>query len=136
MMNDPAKNMAMERPRDHLVGRRVLLIEDESLVTMLLEDALADLGCEVAGLASRFHDAAHKAKSLSFDVAILDVDLNGEQTFPIAEVLIGRGIPFVFATGYGNASVAAPLRTVPVLQKPFEQRDLEIALCTALGMKT
>ena len=125
----------VKRAHDRLAGQRVLVIEDESLVTMILEDTLAEIGCEVAGLASRLRDAVQKAQSLSFDVAILDVNLNGEQTFPIAEILIDRGIPFVFATGYGSASLPAPLQAVPVLQKPFEQRDLEIALCAALSVK-
>ena len=129
-------SVKVERSRNRLAGKRVLVIEDESLVTMLLEDELAEIGCEVAALASRVHDAAHKAQSLSFDVAILDVNLNGEQTFSIAEILLGRGIPFVFATGYGSASVPAQLQAIPVLQKPFEQRDLEIALCAVLSVKT
>lgn len=127
------KNDSSSNP---LAGWRVLLIEDESLVAMLLEDALAGVGCKVIGLASRFYDAEQKAKSLSFDVAVLDVNLNGKQTLPIAEVLFGRGIPFVFATGYGVGFLPEHLQTVPVLQKPFEQHDLERALRAALSMKT
>lgn len=115
-----------------LAGRRVLVIEDESMVSMLLQDTLADIGCEVIGIASRFADAIEKAKSLSFDVAILDVNLNGEQTIPIAEMLAERGLAFVFATGYGAASLPASLRSVPVVQKPFHQRDLERVLRAAL----
>jgi CheY-like chemotaxis protein len=111
-----------------LAGRRVLIIEDESLVTMMIEDALADFGCEVAALASRFSDAMEKAKSLSFDIAILDVNLDGQRTFPIAEALIDRGVPFVFATGYDAASLPDPMRRAPILHKPFQQMDLERAL--------
>lgn len=98
------------------------------MVTMLLQDMLADIGCEVVGVASRFPDALTKAKSLSFDVAILDVNLNGQHTYPIAETLIGRGLSFVFATGYGAPSLPPSLQRAPVLQKPFQQRDLERAL--------
>ncbi|MBV8450341.1 MAG: response regulator [Hyphomicrobiales bacterium] len=116
-----------------VAGRRVFLIEDESLVAMLIEEALTELGCEIAGVASRFGEAMEKAKSLSFDVAILDVNLNGEQTFPIAEILLDRGVPFVFATGYGATDLAAPLQDVPVLAKPFQQHDLERALCAAIA---
>lgn len=136
MKNDPVGRMKVDHSLNRLAGQRVLVIEDESLVTMLLEDALAEIGCEVAGLASRIRDAVQKAKSLSFDVAILDVNLNGEHTFPVAEVLVDRGIPFVFATGYGSPGLPTQLQNAPVLQKPFAQRDLEIALCTALGVKT
>ncbi|MBV8830492.1 MAG: response regulator [Acidobacteriaceae bacterium] len=116
-----------------LAGRRVFLIEDESLVAMLIEDALTELGCEIAGVASRFGEAMEKTKSLSFDVAILDLDLNGQRTLPIAEILLDREIPFVFATGYGATDLAAALQGVPILAKPFQQRDLERALCAAIA---
>ncbi|MGD9922642.1 MAG: response regulator [Pseudorhodoplanes sp.] len=116
-----------------LAGRRVLLVEDESLIIMLVEDTLADLGCEVAGVASRFDDAVTKARTLAFDVAILDVNLNGLRTFPIAEIIQQRGIAFVFATGYGATSVPDGLNAVPILQKPFAAIDLEKALRSALS---
>jgi len=117
-----------------LAGRRVLIVEDESMVTMLLQDTLADIGCEIAGVAFRYADALAKARSLSFDVAILDVNLNGEHTFPIADALAERALPFVFSTGYGPASLPASLQSAPILQKPFQQRDLERALRAALGI--
>lgn len=125
--------MKLDTRDNNLAGRRVLVIEDESMVSMLLQDTLADMGCEVIGVASRFNDAIEKAKSLSFDVAILDVNLNGAHTFPIAEMLAERGRAFVFATGYGAASLPASLHRAPVLQKPFHQRDLERALRAALA---
>jgi CheY-like chemotaxis protein len=115
-----------------LAGRTVFLVEDESLIIMMIEDALADLGCEVVGVASRFDDAITKARTLAFEIAILDVNLNGLRTFPIAETLAARGIPFVFATGYGATSVPEPLKSAPVLQKPFALNDLAQALSTAL----
>lgn len=116
-----------------LSGKRVLVIEDEAMVTMFLQDTLADIGCEVAGMASRFDDAMEKARSLRFDVAILDVNLNGRQTIPIAEIMAESGSPFVFATGYGAASLPPALRHVPVVPKPFEQCELERALLRAIG---
>jgi len=115
-----------------LTGRRVFLVEDEALIIMMVEDALADLGCEVAGVASRFDDAVAKARKLAFDVAILDVNLNGLRTFPIAEIIQDRGIPFVFATGYGAGSVPDGLSDRPILQKPFAAADLTEALRTVL----
>jgi CheY-like chemotaxis protein len=118
--------------KNPLAGRRVLLVEDESMIAMLLEDTLAEIGCEIAGTASRFDDAIEKAKSLSFDVAILDVNLNGRKTYPIAEVVGERGLPFVFATGYGLDSLPPLLQKNPVLKKPFQQQDLERALRAAL----
>jgi CheY-like chemotaxis protein len=116
-----------------LAGRRVLVIEDESMVMMLLQDMLEDIGCVVADSASRLQEAIEKARSLTFDVAILDVNLNGERTFPIAEVLAARGVRFVFATGYGVANLPPGFSERPVLQKPFQQHELERVLRAALA---
>jgi len=115
-----------------LAGLRVLVIEDESMVAMLLEDTLAEIGCEVIGVASRFDDAVAKARLLSFDIAILDVNLNGRNTFSIADWLAEQGVSFVIATGYGSTGLPASLQTAPILQKPYRQRDLVRALRTAL----
>jgi CheY-like chemotaxis protein len=116
-----------------LTGRRVLVIEDESMVMMLLQDMLEDIGCVVVGSASRIAEATEKARSLAFDAAILDVNLNGVQTFPVAAALAKRGVGFVFATGYGTASLPPEFAGTPVLQKPFEQQELERALRAALA---
>jgi CheY-like chemotaxis protein len=115
-----------------LADRRVLVIEDESMVAMLIEDMLEEIGCKLVGSASRFDDALEKARSLSFDVAILDINLHGQQTLPIAETLADRNSAFIFATGYGAISMPETLRKVPILAKPFQQRDLERALRAAL----
>ena|ERR1700739_4545049 len=114
-------------------GARILVVEDESVITMLLQDMFEELRCEVVSLASRFQDALAKANTLSFEVAILDVNLNGQHTFPIAEALKARGVPFIFATGYGAAAVPENFRTAPVLQKPFRIADLERAVRAALA---
>lgn len=114
-------------------GLRVLVVEDESIVTMLIEDTLLDLGCEIAGIASRFDEALEKARSLDIDAAILDVNLNGDKTFPIAELLAGRGIPFVFATGYGAAGLPEKFRDAPILAKPFQNADLRRALAQSIA---
>ena len=107
---------------------RVLVVEDEMLVAMNIEDMLLDLGHEVAGLASRLEPALSLAREGAFDLAMLDVNLAGQQSFPIADILIARGIPFVFATGYGIKGIAEAYRDRPVLQKPFRTRDLGEAL--------
>ena len=125
--------MTQQSSDNALAGKRVLVIEDEALVTMLLEDSLLEIGCEIASQASRFQDAMAKANTLSFDVAILDVNLNDQQTYPIAAALVERGIPFVFATGYGAANLPDLSRQAPVLRKPFRLRDLERALRDAVG---
>ncbi len=103
------------------------------MVSMLIEDTLADIGCSVAGTAARLDEAIDRAASLDFDLAILDVNLNGVRAYPLAEVLAKRGIPLVFATGYGAAGIPNELGYIPLLAKPFQQRDLESALAKALA---
>jgi CheY-like chemotaxis protein len=115
-----------------LMGRRILVIEDEAMVSMLIEDTLVDMGCVVVALASRVDDGLAKAQTLAFDAAILDVNLAGERSFGIAEALRIRKLPFVFATGYAMASIPEPLRNAPILQKPFSPVELERALLAAL----
>lgn len=115
-----------------LSGRRVLVVEDESRIAMLIRDTLEDMGCEVVATAARFDDAWEKATSLPFDVALLDVNLNGQASYPIALALVERGRAFVFATGYGTSNLPESLHDAPVLQKPFMRRDLERALRQAL----
>lgn len=111
---------------------RVLVIEDEALVSMLVEDILTDLGHEVAGIAGRLNQALQLANELQVDLAILDLNLNGERTDPVAATLRSRGIPFVFATGYGTAGVNELWSGVPVVQKPFQASDLAAAIGAAL----
>jgi CheY-like chemotaxis protein len=124
--------MSVQNGSASLAGLRVLIVEDESLVAMLLEDLLGDFGCEIAGYASRLRDAVEKAKTLSFDIAVLDVNLAGEHTFPVADILLRRGVPFVFVTGYGTMSLPESFQRAPLLQKPFQQHNLERALRDAL----
>jgi CheY-like chemotaxis protein len=116
-----------------LSQRRVFVVEDEALVSMLLQDMLADVGCVVVGAASRVKDALDRATSLPFDVAILDVNLNGEQTFAVADALDSRGIRFLFSTGYAAAALPDRFQAAPVLRKPFAIHDLEQALRAALA---
>jgi CheY-like chemotaxis protein len=104
--------------------RRVLVVEDEMLIGMLLEDMLTDMGHTVVAIVPRVNEALATARRESFDVAILDVHLNGQAVFPVAEVLIERGIPFVFATGYGERGLPEQYRDRPILQKPFAMDDL------------
>jgi two-component SAPR family response regulator len=119
-MTGPATNAA----------KRVLIVEDEMLIGMLLEDMLADIGHAVAATISRVKDALAAVERETFDIAILDVHLHGESAFPVAEALIKRGIPFVFATGYGERGLPEAYRDRPVLQKPFAKDDLERVLKT------
>lgn len=106
------------------------------LVAMLLEDMLEDLGYEVAGTASRLNTAVEMAQRETFDVAILDVNLNGQEAYPVADALIARSIPFIFATGYGESGLRESYRTRPTLQKPFQQQQLKSVIDKALASKS
>jgi CheY-like chemotaxis protein len=107
---------------------RILVVEDEMLVAMNIEDMLLELGHEVAGLASRLGPALALARDSRFDAAMLDVNLAGEPSFPVADLLIERGIPFLFATGYGRQGMNERYRDHPMLQKPFRAEELGRAL--------
>jgi CheY-like chemotaxis protein len=108
--------------------RNVLIVEDELMIRMLLEDMLTELGYEIAAAAAQVEDAVRLAEVAEIDVAILDVNLNGHTVSPVAEVLDARGLPFVFATGYGERGLPERYRDRPTVQKPFEQHALRRAL--------
>jgi CheY-like chemotaxis protein len=107
---------------------RVLIIEDESIVAMMIEDLIVDMGHEVVGTAGRLEQAQSLAQDLAVDFAIVDVNLNGQHTYPVAEILKGRGVPFVFATGYGASGLKDEWKGSPVLQKPFQPEELVRAI--------
>jgi CheY-like chemotaxis protein len=120
----------MAGPAPEANVRRVLVVEDEMLIGMLLEDMLTDLGHQVVGIVSRVNDALAAVQKEAFDLAILDVHLNGQAVFPVADALVERGVPFVFATGYGERGLPEQYRSRPILQKPFAKDDLEKMLAT------
>jgi DNA-binding NtrC family response regulator len=113
-------------------GRRVLVVEDEIIVAWLLEDMLADLGCAVVGPAARVNQALALIDAEAIDVAVLDVNLNGQKSYPIADALAARGVPFVFSTGYDKDNLLESYRTLLVLQKPFHRSELGVTLAKLL----
>jgi CheY-like chemotaxis protein len=116
-----------------LKGRRVLVVEDEMMIAMLVEDMLGDLGCAVVGPAHGLAtalDLAHATADL--DVALLDVNLSGQPVFPVADALRARNIPIIFCTGYGDAGLREADRGAQVLQKPYRAKDLADTLAAAL----
>src|SRR5262245_46038610 len=117
-------------------GARVLVVEDELMIRMLLEDMLDELGYTVAAQAARVDEALEAAKTAAFDVAILDINLNGQTIVPVAEALDARGMPFVFATGYGDVGLPEAFRDRPMLKKPFQMDGLGRTLQIALGGKS
>ncbi len=115
-------------------GRRVLVVEDESLVAMLLETILEDMGCETVGPASTIEEGLRLAADERIDAALLDVNVSGRQVFPIAGALKDRGVPFVFSTGYGEGGLPDEWRGHATLQKPFTEAAVRAALMAAMGL--
>lgn len=116
-------------------GLRILVVEDETMVALLLEDLLTDLGYTVIGPVAWVRKAVEMAQHESLDLAILDVNLNGEEVYPVADALAARGVPFVFSTGYGGGSLRPDYRNRPTLSKPFLRRQLLGVLAQACPPK-
>ena len=113
-------------------SQRVLVIEDEWLVATLLEDMLAELGHSVVATAGTIDDALAAVDGQRFDLALIDMNLNGKSARGVADRLTERGIPFACTTGYGRSDLDERFRGRPILQKPFELRDLEAIIAQTL----
>ena len=105
-------------------GAAVFLVEDEVMIRMMVADMLDELGYSVAAEAGEIGEAIRLAQSTEFDLAILDVNVNGKVISPVAEVIKARNRPFIFATGYGSAGLPEEFRDRPALQKPFQLETL------------
>jgi CheY-like chemotaxis protein len=110
---------------------RVMIVEDETIIAMLLEEMLQDLGYEVAASIQGLSEATSAARSVAIDLAVLDINLAGVASFPVAEILRDRRIPFVFATGYGPGVLEGRFPGVPVVTKPFAAVQLAQAVRAA-----
>ena len=109
-------------------GLRVLLVEDEMMVALLLETVLIDLGHQVVGPVARLERGLEVVEREAIDLAVLDVNIDGREVYPIAAALEARGIPFIFTTGYGIDGLHSAYRNRPVLQKPYRSDDLKAAI--------
>jgi DNA-binding response OmpR family regulator len=110
---------------NEIAGCRILVVEDDLLIAVLIEGALQDSGGEIVGPVATLERALKLADEEEFDAAILDVTIRGGKVYPVAELLLARGIPFVFATGYGDWALPEELRDKPRLMKPFTGAALE-----------
>lgn len=110
------------------VIKDILLVEDEALIAMLLEEMLADIGYRVCATAADLQAALAAVETTDFDAAILDVSLAGQSSLPVARRLDALGKPYLFATGYGAAPDGAVDYSLPVLKKPFQLNELEVAM--------
>ncbi|MDA9491201.1 response regulator [Bradyrhizobium sp. CCBAU 11361] len=116
-----------------LAGLRVLVVEDEGGVALLIESMLEELGCNVTASVATLAKALNMARAETFDFAVLDVNLDGELVFPVAEILKARKLPFVFSTGYGRIGVPETFKECEVLNKPFTIEDFKTKLLAMLG---
>ncbi|UOV06102.1 response regulator [Pseudoxanthomonas sp. F37] len=107
---------------------RVFIVEDESMLVMLLEDLLPTLGYAVVGSAASVDQALAALDQAEADLAVIDVNLAGEPSFPVADALRARGVPFLFTTGYGQQGLPARFADAAVLAKPFRRQDIQDAL--------
>ncbi len=118
-------------------GRRVLIVEDDVVIAMLLEDMVRELGCTVIGPANTLAQAFVLADAnAAMDAAFLDVNMNGAPVFPLADALRSRGVPIIFSTGYGDAGLREADQGVPVLFKPYRSHHLAAALAAVLETQT
>jgi len=120
-----------------LSGRRVFVVEDETLVAAMIEAMVEELGAVVIGTETRIADALSFIASRhgEIDVALLDLNLGEGRSYDIAQAVSGHGIPLVFSTGYTDGAIEDPWRDRPLLSKPFRLVDLEGALARALAAR-
>lgn len=124
----------MSQPDEALLrGRRILIVEDEALVAMLVEDALLDAGCRIIGPAATVAEALALLEAELPEAAVLDLNLSGETSAPVADALVQQGVPFLVASGYGAAGLPEGHRGVPVLAKPYDPGELTAALARLCG---
>jgi len=114
-------------------GGSVLLVEDEVMIRMMVAEMLEDLGYSVVAEAGEIDEAMHLAQTARFDIAILDVNVNGKVITPVAHTIEARKLPYIFTTGYGLQGIPEEFRGRPSLQKPFQMEALEQMIETALS---
>jgi len=118
-----------------LSGCRLLLVEDEMMVAWAVEEVLCDWGCTVVGPVARAGKALALLDAEAVDMALLDISLNGERSYHVADALEARGVPFVFLTGYGRDSLPSRYRSHALVQKPFDQSELGDVLTKLLASR-
>ena len=114
-------------------ARRVLIIEDEMLIALMLQDMVSNVGFAVEGIATSLPAGIDLARTADAHLAILDINLNGEEAYPIADILRARGVRLIFSTGYGADSLKPEYAFIPKLVKPYEQANLAAAIQAAFA---
>jgi DNA-binding response OmpR family regulator len=115
-------------------ARRILIVEDEMLIALMLQDMVANVGFAVEGIATSLAAGIDLARTANVHLAILDINLNGEEAYPIADILRARGVRLIFSTGYGVETLKPEYEFIPKLVKPYEQANLVAAIQAAFAM--
>lgn len=115
-----------------VAGLRVLLVEDEVVIAMTAEDMLEEIGCRVSAQASTLSEAMEQADNADFDLALLDINLHGVMSIPVAHKLRDAGKPFIFTTGYGAIGLDDAFGDIAVVTKPYTMRTLSSAISEAV----
>lgn len=116
-------------------GLRILVVEDEGPIALMIEDLLADLGCEVVASAANLDQACELARTVDIDLALVDLNLHGVSATPVARILRERAVPFIFCTGYGAGGILEEFASCPSLTKPFTPADLNEAIRASVGAR-
>lgn len=127
------RKSASKGPARTLEGLRILIVEDWLPLAVEAKDRLEGAGARVVGPVGRLGRALELAEHADLDVALLDIDLNGERVYPVAYTLQKRGIPFILTTGFGSPGVPPDLDTEPLLEKPFDYTDLARCIAAAVA---
>ncbi len=118
-----------------LQGKSAFVVEDEAMVSIMIEDALKEMGCTIAGTAANLDNALGMAVSVTADFAVLDLNLDGKLAYAVVDRLLERSMPLIISTGYAGAALPDRFQALPVLGKPFRPQDLERAVVKALQSK-
>lgn len=122
--------MIASNKKEPLEGLRILVVEDEMMIAMLMEDFIEEFGCTIVGPVANIENALLLIRTEAIDGALLDLNLAGNAAYPVADELAGRAIPFIFVSGYGDQELRSEYNERPKLPKPFRRTDLRHVMTT------
>jgi uncharacterized protein YbcI len=128
---EPSEAAVEHEHSDMLTGLRVLIVEDVGMVAMALKSFLEELGCVVVGTKARLHETEEFVRNEILDGVLLDLNLGGQYSYPVADILRERKVPFIIMSGYDAGQLRPDLSSVPQMQKPFEREGLEAMILAA-----